>query len=195
MESTECKGKYLSSFDTDFLPLLEPRVPPEPSPSFPTATAGQSMDELLQQLGELALGAIPTLILFITLVLAYRYILYGRLMETRAEREKRTAGALEKSRQAIVQADVRSQEYEAKLRAARAEIFRRREQRIQQWNAEREAALVAARQVAQQRVQAAQDALEAQSVDARKQIEASAGQLAAQVLAAVLPAAAAESSR
>ena len=58
-----------------------------------------------------------------------------------------------------------------------------------------EAALVAARQVAQQRVQAAQDALEAQSVDARKQIEASAGQLAAQVLAAVLPAAAAESSR
>jgi F-type H+-transporting ATPase subunit b len=153
------------------------------------------MNELLQQLGELALGAIPTLILFITLVLAYRYILYGRLMETRAEREKRTAGALEKSRQAIVQADVRSQEYEAKLRAARAEIFRRREQRIQQWNAEREAALVAARQVAQQRVQAAQDALEAQSVDARKQIEASAGQLAAQVLAAVLPAAAAESSR
>ena len=90
------------------------------------------MNELLQQLGELALGAIPTLILFITLVLAYRYILYGRLMETRAEREKRTSGALEKSRQAIGQADVRSQEYEAKLRAARAEIFRRREQRIQQ---------------------------------------------------------------
>jgi hypothetical protein len=75
------------------------------------------MNELLQQLGELALGAIPTLILFITLVLAYRYILYGRLMETRAEREERTAGALEKSRQAIGQADVRSQEYEAKLRA------------------------------------------------------------------------------
>ena len=153
------------------------------------------MDELLQQLGELALGAIPTLILFITLVLAYRYILYGRLMETRAEREKRTSGALEKSRQAIGQADVRSQEYEAKLRAARAEIFRRREQRIQQWNAEREAALVAARQVAQQRVQAAQEALQAQSVDARRHIEASAGQLAAQVLAAVLPGAAAENSR
>ncbi|MFZ0690023.1 MAG: hypothetical protein WBD98_16885 [Acidobacteriaceae bacterium] len=153
------------------------------------------MNELLQQLGELALGAIPTLILFITLVLAYRYILYGRLMETRAEREKRTSGALEKSRQAIGQADVRSQEYEAKLRAARAEIFRRREQRIQQWNAEREAALAAARHVAQQRVQAAQEALHQQSVDARRQIEASASQLATQVLAAVLPPAAAENSR
>ncbi|MGB9030119.1 MAG: hypothetical protein WCC27_08370 [Acidobacteriaceae bacterium] len=153
------------------------------------------MNVLLQQLGELALGAIPTLILFITLVLAYRYILFGRLMETRAEREKRTSGALEKSRQAIVQADVRSQEYEAKLRAARSEIFRRREQRIQQWNAERESALTTARQLAQQRVQAAQDALQAQCLDARRQIEASASQLAAQVLAAVLPGAAAESSQ
>lgn len=87
---------------------------------------------------------------------------------------------------------MRSQEYEAKLRAARAEIFRGREQRIRQWNAERESALGAARQAAQQRVQAAQAALQAQGAEARKQIEASAGQLAAQVLAAVLPSTAAE---
>ena len=152
------------------------------------------MDELLRQLGELALGAIPTLILFILLVLAYRFILYGRLMEVRAERRERTVGALEKSHLAIAQADVRSQEYEARLRAARAEIFRSREQRIQQWNAERERALGAARLAAQQHVQAAQAALEAQTADARRQIEASASQLAAEVLAAVLPSAAAESS-
>jgi F-type H+-transporting ATPase subunit b len=153
------------------------------------------MDELLRQLGDLALGAIPTLILFIVLVLAYRFLLYGPMMKIRAERRERTAGALEKSRLAIAQADVRSQEYDAKLRAARSEIFRAREQRIQQWNAERENALAAARLAAQQRVHAAQAALAAQSAEARKQIEASAGQLAAQVLAAVLPSAAAESSR
>ncbi|MGC2298327.1 MAG: hypothetical protein WA476_05960 [Acidobacteriaceae bacterium] len=153
------------------------------------------MDELLRQLGELALGAIPTLILFIVLVLAYRFILYGRLMKTRGERRMRTSGALEKSRMAVVQADVRSQEYEAKLRAARAEIFRGREQRLQRLNADREAALAAARLAAQQRVREAQTALEAQSADARQQIEASASQLAAQVLAVILPSAAAENSR
>ncbi|HUB20067.1 MAG TPA: ATP synthase F0 subunit B [Acidobacteriaceae bacterium] len=153
------------------------------------------MAELLRQLGDLALGAIPTLILFIVLVLAYRFILYGPLIRARAERRERTSGALEKSRLAIAQADVRTQEYEAKLRAARAEIFRAREQRLRQWNAERDSALATARLTAQQRVEAAQAALGAQSADTRKQIEASAGQLAAQVLAAVLPATTAESSQ
>ncbi|MGA7524388.1 MAG: ATP synthase F0 subunit B [Acidobacteriaceae bacterium] len=152
------------------------------------------MDELLHQLGDLALGSVPTLILFILLVLAYRFILYGRLQQIRAERRERTAGALEKSRLAIAEADVRAQEYEARLRAARAEIFRAREQRIRQWNAERENALAAARLAAQQRVSAAQTALQGQGAEARKQIEASAGQLSAQVLAAVLPPTTAESA-
>lgn len=152
------------------------------------------MDELLRQLADLGIGAIPTLILFIVLVLAYRYILYRPMMKVRAERRERTVGALESSRLAITEADVRAQEYEAKLRAARAEIFRGREQRIQQWNAERDRAVAAARLAAQQRVEAAQAALEIQTAQARREIEASAGALAAQVLAAVLPPAVAESS-
>ncbi|HEY6445087.1 MAG TPA: ATP synthase F0 subunit B [Acidobacteriaceae bacterium] len=153
------------------------------------------MDELLRQLGTLVVGAIPTLVLFIVLVVAYRLILYGPLMKVRAERRERTAGAMERSRLAIAAADARTQEYEAKLRAARGEIFRQREQRMQQLNAERDSTLAAARLTAQQRVQTAQAALEAQTSEARKQIEGSATQLASQVLAAILPAAAAESAQ
>lgn len=153
------------------------------------------MDELLRQLGTLVLGAIPTLILFIVLVVAYRLILYGPLMKVRAERRERTAGAMERSRLAIAAADARTQEYEAKLRGARAEIYRQREQRMQQLNGERDTALAAARLTAQQHVQAAQAALEAQTGEARKQIEGSAAQLASQVLAAILPSAAAESAQ
>jgi len=152
------------------------------------------MGELLQQLGDLALGAIPTLILFILLVLAYRFILFDRLVKTREERRERTTGAMEKSRLAIAHADVRTQEYEAKLRAARAEIFRGREQRLQRLNADKESTLAAARLSAQQSVQTAQAALSAQADGARKQIEATANQLTAQVLAAVLPSTAAEGS-
>lgn len=153
------------------------------------------MDELLRQLEALAIGAIPTLIIFIVLVVAYRFILFGPLMKVLGERRERTRGAMEKSRLAIAAADARTQEYEAKLRAARGEIFRRREQKLQQRNAERESTLAAARLAAQQRVHEARTALEAQAGDARKQIEVSAGQLAAQVLAAILPKAAAENSR
>jgi F-type H+-transporting ATPase subunit b len=153
------------------------------------------MNELLTQIGDLVLGSIPTLILFIALVLAYRFILYGRMMQVREERRARTAGAVEKSRLAMAQADLRSQEYEARLRAARADLMRRREQRVQQWNAERERAVAAARVAAQEKTRAAQLALEAQTADARRQIEVSAPELATRVLAAVLPSRAAESAQ
>lgn len=145
------------------------------------------MNELLHEIGDLALGAIPTLILFIALILSYRFILYGRMMQIRAERRERTSGAVEKSRLAIAQADLRSQEYEAKLRNARAELIRRREQQIQQWNAERERAVAASRLGAQERVRQAQQALAAQTMEARREIEVTAGEMATQVLAAVLP--------
>jgi F-type H+-transporting ATPase subunit b len=145
------------------------------------------MDELLRQLSDLALGAVPTMIIFLLLLVAYRFLVYGPMMRTLAERRERTAGAVARAHAAIAAADARAQEYEAKLRAARAEIFRRREQRIHQWNVERESALAAARLAAQGRVRTAQEAIYAQASEARNGIEAAADQLVAQVLAAVLP--------
>jgi F-type H+-transporting ATPase subunit b len=146
------------------------------------------VDELLRQLGDLVLGSVPTMIIFLVLVFAYRYILYGPLVKMLAERRARTIGALEAAHAAIAAADAKSQEYEAKLRAARAEIFHQREQRVQQWAAQKDAALASARLAAQERVAQARAGIEAEAEAARRQIENSAGQLAAQVLQAVLPA-------
>ena len=146
------------------------------------------MDEILHQLGDLFIGSIPTAILFVFLVVAYRVIIYGPLSRTLAERRKRTQGAIEKAADAIAAADAKTQEYEARLRAARADIFRHRDQLLQQWNAERENVLASARLAAQERVRVAQTALEAQSTEARKQIEGSTEQLASQILQAILPA-------
>jgi F-type H+-transporting ATPase subunit b len=146
------------------------------------------LDELLRQLGDLVLGSVPTMIIFLVLVFAYRYILYGPLVKTLVERRRRTIGALEAAHAAIAAADAKAQEYEAKLRAARAEIFHQREQRVQQWVAQKEAALASARQAAQERVAEARSGIEAEAASARRQIENAAGQLAAQVLEAVLPA-------
>lgn len=146
------------------------------------------IDELLRQLGDLVLGSVPTMIIFLVLLFSYRFILYGPLMKTLAERRARTAGALEAAHAAIAAADAKSQEYEAKLRSARAEIFHQREQRVQQWNAEKDRALTTARLAAQERTAQARAAIEIEADAARKQIENSAGHLASQVLAAVLPA-------
>jgi len=146
------------------------------------------MGDLLRNLGDLVLGSAPTMIIFLALLFAYRFLLYAPLMRIRAERRERTQGAIEKAHAAIAAADAKSQEYEAKLRAARAEIFRRREQKLQQLAAERDNALANTRLVAQERVQAAQAELSLQAASAKQQIEVSADQLAAQVLDVVLPA-------
>jgi len=145
------------------------------------------MDRLLHQLGDLMVGSIPTAIIFVLLVVAYRFLLYGPLTRTLAERRARTKGAIEKAGDAIAAADAKSQEYEAKLRAARTEIFRHREQLLHKWNAERDHALASARLAAQERVRAAEAALKQQADEAQKQLEGSTEQLATQILQAILP--------
>jgi F-type H+-transporting ATPase subunit b len=145
------------------------------------------VDELLRQLGGLVLGSVPTMIIFLILVVAYRFILYGPLVKTLSERRARTIGAMETAHAAIAAADAKSQEYEAKLRAARSGIFHQREQRMQQWTAQKDEALASARMAAQERVAQARAGIESEATAARTHIENAAGQLAAQVLKAVLP--------
>lgn len=133
------------------------------------------------------LGAVPTVLLFIVLVLSYQFLIQGPLTATLKQRRARTDGAIEDAQKAIAQAEARAAEYAAKLRQARAEVYKVREQRIKQWNAERDAALDAARKVAGVKVNEARAELEAEAAAARKSIQASAGELANQVVRAVLP--------
>jgi F-type H+-transporting ATPase subunit b len=155
------------------------------------------MDEILQQLGTLLLGAVPTAILFLFLLVSYRFLVHGPLLRTLAERRFRTQGAIERAQAAIAAADAKAQEYETRLREARAEIFKARERRMQQWNAEKDTALESFRQQAQDRVRQARAVIDAEAVEARRKIESSADDLADQILKAILPQelAVAESSR
>jgi F-type H+-transporting ATPase subunit b len=146
------------------------------------------VDELLRQLGDLFLGSVPTIIIFLILVLSYRFVLYGPIVRMLAERRAMTAGAIEKAHAAIAAAEAKSQEYEAKLRAARAEIFRNRELRVQQWNAQRDKALESARLAARERAATARKLVEAEADAARAQIEASSNELASKILQVILPA-------
>ena len=145
------------------------------------------MQEIFQQLGALFIGAVPTMLLFIVLVLAYQFLVQGPLTATLKERRARTEGAQEDAQKAIALAEARVAEYADKLRAARSEVFRTREARVKQWNAERDAALDTARKAAGLKVNQAKAELEAEAAQARLAIQASAGDLARQVVRAVLP--------
>jgi F-type H+-transporting ATPase subunit b len=153
------------------------------------------MQEIIQQLGTLFLSSVPTILLFIVMVVAYQFLVQGPLTATLKERRARTEGAVEDAHNAIAQAEAKADEYAAKLRQARAEIFKIREQRVKQWNAERDAVLDAARKVAGLKVSQAKTELEAEAAHAKAELQASAGDLARQVACAVLPPVAAGGTR
>ena len=148
------------------------------------------MQEILDQLGNLFLGAVPTVVLFIVLVLAYQTLVQGPLSAILKERRARTEGATEAAQKAIADAEAKAAEYAEKLRQARADAFKAREQRVKQLNAERDAALDAARKSAGEKVSRAKGEIDSEADAARKSIETAAPELASQVIRAVVPVAA-----
>jgi F-type H+-transporting ATPase subunit b len=146
------------------------------------------MDQILNQLGGLVLGSVPTMIFFILLVIAYGLLVRRPLDKVLAERRARTSGAIEQAKGAISAAEAETKVYEDKLRSARAEIFAARDAKLKQWNAERDAALEEVRTATQQRVAAARAEIERTATTARQQIEALSEALSEQVMRAVLPA-------
>lgn len=146
------------------------------------------MQDIIQQLGQLLVSAIPTALLFIVLVIAYQFLVQGPLTAVLAKRRALTLGAMEDAQKAIAQAEARAAEYADKLRHARADVFKVRELRMKQWHTERDAALDAARKSAGDKVRQAKVALDADADAARKAVQASIADLAGQAIRAVLPA-------
>jgi F-type H+-transporting ATPase subunit b len=145
---------------------------------------------IIQQLGQLFLGAIPTALLFLVLVVSYQYLVQGPLTAVLARRRALTEGAMEEARKAVAEAENKTAEYAERLRQARVEAYKAREQRVKQWNAERDAALDEARKAAGHKVRQAKTEIDAETASARQNLQASAADLAGQALRAVLPAAA-----
>ncbi len=146
------------------------------------------MDLILHQLGELVLGSVPTILLFILLIIAYSLLVERPLDRILAERRARTTGAMDQARAAIAAAEAKTSLFEDRLRSARGDIFADREARLKRWNEERDAALHQVRQRSADRIKDARTGIEASATAARTQIQAVSSDLSAQILNAVLPA-------
>lgn len=147
------------------------------------------MQEIMQQVGALLVGAVPTALLFIVLVLAYEFLVQGPLTAALKERRARTEGAVQEAHQAIARAEARAEEYAARLRQARSEVYKAREERIRQWMAERDAALESARKAASAKVSEAKTQIESETDSARKGMQSAVAELASQIVRVVMPAA------
>jgi F-type H+-transporting ATPase subunit b len=150
------------------------------------------MDQTLRQLGELLLGAVPTVILLALLYLLYTTIVHKPLRRVLDERRSKTEGAVERSRADIAAAEARTSEYEQRLREARATVFRAQESRRKAALEARTAAMNEARTKAQAQVQAARADIEKDREAAQGGLQAAAQTLATEIMRRVLEPAGAE---
>jgi F-type H+-transporting ATPase subunit b len=144
------------------------------------------MDQTLQQLGELLLGSVPTVIIFTLLYVLYTIIVHKPLRRVLEERRDKTEGAVEKSKADIAAADARTAEYEQKLREARATVFRAQEARRQAATRARTNVVNDARSKAQAQVQAAKADIEKDRAAAEKGLQSEAAALAQEIMRRVL---------
>jgi F-type H+-transporting ATPase subunit b len=146
------------------------------------------MDQILNQLGGLVLGAVPTMVFFLLLVIAYGVLVRRPLERVLAERRARTTGAIDQAKGAISEAEAKTADYEERLRKAKADIYGAREKRLKQWQAERDQALAEARAATAEKVQSAKAEIDQSVTVARRQIEGMSSELSDQIMRAVMPA-------
>jgi F-type H+-transporting ATPase subunit b len=145
------------------------------------------MQAILNQLGDLVLGSVPTAIFFLILLAAYQVLVRKPMEKVLADRHGRTGGAMDEAKAAIAAAEAKTSEYETRLRDARAEIFNARAARQKAASDARDKALAEARSAAQQRITVARESVERSGAEAKAQIEAQAAALSQSVMAAILP--------
>jgi F-type H+-transporting ATPase subunit b len=144
------------------------------------------MDEILGQLGGLLLGSVPTILFMVLLYVIYTILVYKPLVRILAERRSKTEGALEKARADIAVAEVRTADYEQRLREARMAVFKSQEAHRQQALQARAAALAEARAKAQAQVEQARAAIEKDKLAAQAGLQAESGRLATEIIRTVL---------
>ncbi|MDR3748285.1 MAG: hypothetical protein P4M04_09070 [Acidobacteriota bacterium] len=144
------------------------------------------MDTTLRQVGELLLGAIPTVILLLLLYAIYNTLVRKPLVRISSERRERTEGAVQKSRAAVATAEAKTQDYEQRLREARLTIFKAQEARRQVAQQARAEAVAQARSRAQQQIQEARTALEQDMAAAKVGLQSEVEHLASEIIRTIL---------
>lgn len=144
------------------------------------------MEQTLHQLGELLLGAVPTVILLALLYALFNFIVHKPLQRVLEERRSKTEGAIEKARADIAAAEARTAEYEQHLREARATVFKAQEARRQAALQARANAVAEARKRAQAQVQAVKIDMKKDRDAAQAGLQAEAAALAREIVRRVL---------
>ncbi|MFL6300476.1 MAG: ATP synthase F0 subunit B [Terriglobales bacterium] len=144
------------------------------------------MDKVLHQIGELLLGSVPTILLFLLTWAMYNFIVHRKLMAVLDERRAKTEGAVEKARRDIAAVEKKAAEYDERIRQARQAVLKAAEERRRQIMDARAKTLAEAKATAETQVKTARAALEKEVAAARTGLQAEAEALSAVIVRSVL---------
>jgi len=142
--------------------------------------------DIVHQLGELFLGAVPTIILILIFYLILKSLFFKPLLAVMAEREARSIGAQRAAQAAQAAAADRVKQYQDALRQARAVVYAEQEAERKKWLDERATLMKDARAKTAAEVNTAKERVSAELAAARRDMEPSIAQLAAEIAARVL---------
>jgi F-type H+-transporting ATPase subunit b len=140
------------------------------------------MDSTAQQLTELLLKAIPTLLFFIALMIYLRIVFFKPLQAIMRERHRQTEGARKLAEDAFAAADQKTAEFERALQAAREEIYKEQEALRQQWLAEQAEALAKSRAEVDGKIRQARTEISLDIERAKEDLAASAASLSEEIV-------------
>lgn len=142
--------------------------------------------QILNQLGELFLQAVPTVILVLLFYLFLRANFFPQMERVLAERAARTEGALQAAEAARGTAAQKQAAYQEALKKARAEIYAEQEAARRAVLEERANLIREARQLGQAEIRKAKQRLAEEMAETKKQLEAEAQGLAEQIATQIL---------
>ena len=147
------------------------------------------------QLGELFLGAVPTVLILIVLYFILKSLFFKPLLAVMAEREKRTIGAQRAAESAQARAAEKVKQYQEALKQARAKVYAEQEEARKKLLDERAALLKASRNLAASEVSAGKEKVAKEVAAAKRELETGAPQLSTEIAKRVMEAASPSGAR
>lgn len=142
--------------------------------------------DIVHQLGELFLGALPTVVLILIFYFILKSLFFKPLLAVMAEREARSIGAQKAAEAAQAAAAEKVKQYQEALRQARGKLYAEQEAARKKLLDERAAQVKDARAKATVEVGLAKERVAADLLSARRDMEPDIAQLASEITARVL---------
>jgi len=144
------------------------------------------MDQILGNLGELFVGALPSAILLLLLYFYLRVVLFAPLEKILAERHSKTGGREQQAEKTLKLAETKLHDYAQAIQAAKVDIYAGQEKLRKELEASRDKAIADASASARAHVASLKEQLQREVEVAQQTVETEAKSLAQLITQKVL---------